>query len=140
MIREAVASESSGDAKKAKLEKTVRYEIAVKTDALFGTQCGNYAPFFDIDLDSPKEVRFYIRKKFFGDTPESPFDAQRIFGRISQYMTRQHEGLKIDFVPDASGGKAVITFTNPLKYAKDIEWFIQVADNMIFAYTMTQGR
>ncbi len=139
MIREAVAAETSGEAKKAKLERTVRYEIAVNTDALFGAQCKNYAPFFDVSLEAPTEVCFYIRKKFFGEKPDAPFDAKRIFDKISQYMKRQHESISMEFKQDASGGKVLVAFDNPLKYTKENEWFIQVVDDMIFVYTMIQS-
>lgn len=140
LIREAIANESAGDKKKAKLEKTVRYEIAVNTDALFATQCNNYCPFFDIDLDAPSSVDFYIRKKFFGDRGEAPFDAKILFDKIAQYMVRQHENLNIQFKPDASGGKAIIKFNAPIKYEKDIDRLIGIVDDMIFAYTVIQGK
>lgn len=140
MIREAVASDHSGEAKKSKLERTVRYEIAVKTDALFGTQCNNFCPFFDIDLVSPTNVSFYIRKKFFGEKQEAPFAAKDIFDKISQYMTRQHNGIQMSFAPDTSGGKAVITFAAPIQYEKDIKWLVSIVDDMIFVYTMLQEK
>lgn len=136
LIREATVSNHANENKKAKLDRIVRYEIAVKTDALFGTQCNNFCPFFDIDLDSPTNISFYIRKKFFGES----FDAQKIFNQIYPFMTRQHEGLKMTFLPDASGGKAIIEFDQPMKYDKDIQWLISVVDDMIFSYTMIQPR
>lgn len=140
LIREAFATETAGDAKKAKLERTVRYEIAVNTDALFATQCNNYCPFFDVDLDAPTSVDFYIRKKFFRDTPEAPFDAEAIFNKISQYMVRQHKNLSIEFKSDPSGGKATIRFQNSIKYEKDINDLISIVDDMIFAYTVIQHK
>ena len=71
---------------------------------------------------------------------EVPFAAQDLFDKISQYMTRQHEGIQMTFVPDASGGKAVITFATPIKYEKDVKWLVKVVDDMIFVYTMLQEK
>lgn len=83
---------------------------------------------------------FYIRKKFFRDTPEAPFDAKAIFNKISQYMVRQHKNLSIEFKSDPSGGKAIIRFQNSIKYEKDINDLISIVDDMIFAYTVIQHK
>ena len=66
LIRKATASETSGEAKKNKLEKTIRYEIAADTSVLFNNHSNNYTPFFDIAVDAPDKIAFYVRQKFFG--------------------------------------------------------------------------
>ena len=140
LIREAVASESSSEAKKAKLSKTVRYEIASKSDALFSNQCNNYCPFFDIDLDAPTEIYFYIRKKFFGEKCEAPFDAAKIFEKITIYMVRQHPNIQMKLKSDTSGGKVIIHFDAPLQYKSDIDNLMSIVDDMLFVYTVLQSK
>ncbi len=135
LIREATVTENSNEQKINKLKEVIRYEIASDIGVLFGKQSKSYAPFFDIDSENPTKVEFYIRKKFFSDTVENPFNAEKIYEHIYAYMIKRHDEYKITFLPDASGGKVVITFPAPLKYKKDIDELLEIVDDMIFIYT-----
>ncbi len=140
LIRQAEASETSGETKKAKLERVIRYEIASNTNALFGTKGMNYSAFFDINAEAPEKIEFYIRRKFFGDMEEGRFDAERIAGEIEKYMRRHYSELNTVFSPDASGGKLVISFSSRLESKKDVEKLIGIIDDMAFVYVaMKQG-
>lgn len=136
LIRQATASETSGEAKKNKLNRIIRYEIAADTNVLFNTHSDNYAPFFDITIDTPDKIEFYIRKKFFGVNKDDIFDAKKISDKIFIYMKKQHQELDIDFSHDTSGGKIIINFSQPLKYRNDIDMLVDIVDDMIFAYTI----
>ena len=133
LIRQAVARETSGANKVAKLEKVIRYEIAGNTDALFGTKGKNYSAFFDINAENPQRIEFYIRPKCFKVEDET-FDAEWIAGRIEQYMKSQHPQFNMTFSPDQSGGMFVIDFPEPLKSKKDVETLISIIDDMAFVY------
>lgn len=135
LVREAVATENSGEQKQNKLKRVIRYEIASDIGVLFGKESKVYAPFFDIDSENPTKVEFYIRRKFFSDTAENPFDAEKIYNHIEKYMTKRHEGYEITFSRDSSGGKVNITFPSPLKYEKDIKELLEIVDDMVFIYT-----
>lgn len=134
LIREAIVSENAGDAKKAKLDKVIRYEIAANVEALFGTQCRLYSPFFDINAENPQQIVFYIRKTFFKNTDEKPFDAESIATHIESYMKKRFLDYEMQFAPDSSGGKFIISFPEPLKYENDIKNLINIVDDMTFIY------
>ena len=135
LIRKEVISEGASDKKKNKLDKIVRYEIATDMGVLFSKESKSYAPFFEINLENPDSIEFYIRKKFFSDTAENPFDAKTISSDISEYMTKRYKDYSMKFKPDSSGGKFVISFGSPLKYLKDMEALSDVVDDMVFVYS-----
>lgn len=136
LIREATVTEKSTESRKNKLNKVIRYEIASDIKALFGTQCNNYAPFFDINAEKPTHIEFYIRKKFFSETSENPFNAETIYKNIELYMNKRYEGLNIVFSPDSNGGKCIIKFETELKYKSEIDKLINIIDDMVFVYTV----
>ena len=122
--------------KENKLKSIIRDEIAADTNVLFNTHSNNYAPFFDVAIDTPDKIEFYIRQKFFRVNNNETFNAEKISDKICIYMKKQHHEIDIDFSPDASGGKIIINFSQPLKYKKDIDMLIDIVDDMIFAYTV----
>ena len=134
LIRQAIASESSDENKVAKLEKVIRYEIAGNTDALFGKKGINYSAFFDISADKPSEIKFYIRKKFFGVEEGSTFIAEDISKSIELYMKKRYSKLEISFEPDKHGGKIAIGFDKVLDAKKDIEELMEIIDDMAFIF------
>ncbi len=138
LIREVKALETSPEAKKNKLEKVIRYEIATDTNVLFGKKSGLYSPFYDIELNSPNKIEFYVRQKFFGSKEDDIFDAEKISEKIFMYMKKQHKELNMSFLSDKSGGKIIIAFEQPLKYKKDIDVLVKIVDDMIFSYTLVK--
>ena len=136
LIREEMTTETSSDAKKLKLQKVIRYEIAANCDAIYGNQCKSYAPFFEVNLDNPDKVEFYIRKKFFSESEDNLFDANRIANNLKVYLSKRYENHGIEFIPDKSGGKFVIHFNEVLEDKAQIEQLISIIDDMIFIYVL----
>lgn len=134
LIREEVTTETSNEAKKTKLEKVIRYEIAKDCDAIYGKQCKSYAPFFEISVDDSDKVEFYIRKKFFSEEDDNSFDASRIANNLRAYMSKRYERYKMEFIADKSGGKFIIYFDEALVDKVQIEQLINIIDDMIFVY------
>lgn len=135
LIREAVSTENSSDAKRAKLEKVIRYEIAKDSDAIYRKQYEQqYVTFFDINTDKPDKVEFYIRKLFFGESDTKPFDADKIARNLQAYMYKRYQECNTQFVPDNSGGKFIVQFDDALVDKAQIDQLMCIIDDMIFIY------
>lgn len=105
-IRKAVKKENASEAKSKKLDEVIRYEIAAKIDVLLGKSCNDYLRFFDINAAQPSSITFFVREKFFGNSAENPYDAERISteisaslaGRFPEYkVTASADGITVDF-------------------------------------------
>ena len=136
LIREEVTTETSSDARKSKLQKVIRYEIAANCDAIYENQCKSYAPFFEVNLDSPDRVEFYIRKKFFSESEDNLFDANKIANNLKVYLSKRYDNIGTEFIPDKSGGKIVVHFAEVLVDKAQIEQLISIIDDMIFIYVL----
>ncbi len=136
LIREEMTTETSSEAKKSKLQKVIRYEIAANCDSIYGNQCKSYAPFFEVNLDNPDKVEFYIRKKFFSESEDNLFDANRIANNLKVYLSKRYENHGMEFIADKSGGKFVIHFNEALVDKAQIEQLISIIDDMIFIYVL----
>lgn len=136
LIREEMITETSSDAKKLKLQKVIRYEIATKADAIYENQSKSYAPFFEVNLDNPDKVEFYIRKKFFSESDNNLFDANKIANKLKSYISKRYECYGMEFIRDKSGGKSVIHFNEMLVDKAQIEQLISIIDDMIFIYVL----
>ena len=133
LIRKAVVKETDNDAKKSKLGKTIRYEIAKDVDALFGKE-STYIRFFDTQAENPTEIKFAIRKTFFGDAPNIPFSPEQIAKRLISYMGKNHEDSHFTYTLDKDGGLIIVSFDNPIKTAEQVEELISIVDDMLFAF------
>lgn len=136
LIREEMATEASSEAKKSKLQKIIRYEIAKDCNAIYGNQCKLYVPFFEVSVDNPNRVEFYIRKKFFAESEENLFDASKIANNLKAYMSKRYENYEMEFVADKSGGKFVIHFKEVFADTTQIEQLMNVIEDMIFIYVL----
>lgn len=136
LIREEVPTEASNEAKKSKLEKIVRYEIAANCDAIYENNCKSYAPFFEVSVENPDKVEFYIRKKFFAESTDNVFDAARIANNFKVFMNKRYVNVETEYVSDKSGGKFVIKFSETLEDKAQIEQLMSIIDDMIFIYVL----
>lgn len=133
LIRKAVVKETDNDAKKTKLGKTIRYEIAKDVNALFGKE-STYIRFFDTQAEKPTEIKFAIRKAFFGDTLERPFLPGQIANRLMGYMEKNHADSRFIYTADKDGGFVLVTFDSPVEKDKEVEELISIVDDMLFAF------
>lgn len=133
LIRKAEVKETDNDAKKFKLGKTIRYEIAKDVNALFGKE-STYIRFFDTQAEKPTEIKFAIRKAFFGDTPEHPFAPEQIAERLMGYMEKNHADSRFTYAADKDGGFVLVTFDSPIETDKEVEELISIVDDMLFAF------
>ena len=134
LIREEITTETSSEAKKTKLEKVIRYEIAKDCDAIYGKQCKSYAPFFEISLHNPDKVEFYIRKKFFAEDDDTSFNANEIATNLQIYISKRYMKYKTEFIADKSGGKFSIYFNEVLADEAQLEELMSIINDMIFVY------
>lgn len=133
LIRKVEAQDEDNEAKKNKLEKTIRYEIADDVNALFDVK-STYHRFFDIQDEHPTEIKFAIRKAFFGDSPERPYEPDKISKHLMGYMKKNHGECTMNYVPDKDGGFVVLYFKGPIETDKEIDDLITIVDDMLFAY------
>lgn len=135
LIKKVEIKDTDNDVKKNKLDKIIRYEIANDIDALFGKN-SSYIRFFDIEMkaDKPNKIKFAIRKSFFGDTPEHPFNPENIAKNLTGYMEKNHQESIFKYAPDEYGGFVVVSFKHLIETDKDIEELISIIDDMLFVY------
>jgi len=133
LIRKVEVKETDNDAKKNKLGKTIRYEIADNVNVLFNVK-SSFHRFFDIQAERPTEIKFAIRKAFFGDTVENSFNPQKISEHLMGYLKKNHPECSMNYVSDKDGGLVVIPFNNPIETDKEIEELISIIDDMLFVY------
>jgi|LSQX01.3.fsa_nt_gb hypothetical protein len=133
LIRKAEVKETDNVAKKSKLGKTIRYEIAKDVNALFGKE-STYIRFFDTQAEKPTEIKFAIRKAFFGDTPENPFAPEQIAEHLKGYVEKKHVDSSFKYAADKDGGFVLVTFDSPVETDKEVEELISIVDDMLFAF------
>lgn len=136
LIRQGIAKVTSSEAKKSKLQRLIRYEIAADCNVIYKETCNDYLTFFDFDLNNLDKVEFYIRKKFFLETEDNLFDAEKIANRLKAFLSKRYKDNKMEFVSDQSGGKLVVHLNEVLEDKKQLEQLISIIDDMIFIYVL----
>lgn len=80
------------------------------------------------------KIKFAIRKAFFGDTQEHPYNPQQISEHLMGYIKKNHKECSMNYVPDKDGGFVILSFKTQIENDKDIEELISIIDDMLFVY------
>lgn len=128
LIRKAVERETDSEAKTQKLNAVIRYEIASKTDVLFNKSQKEYPRFFDINAEHPSNITFFVTKTFFGETPECPYDAEKIAMKISASLATRFPEYKFNRI-DVNGNRGIVVeFGKELSTYDDAETLSKLID------------
>lgn len=128
LVKKAEEKDTDKENKKDKLQKVIRYEILSNVDCLFGAGKGSYLRYFDIDADAPSSITFFVREKFFGGSPEIPFDPMTIAKDISNSLAARFPDFDITYKSDKDGSEIKVNFGTILSTYEDAEAISKLID------------
>ena len=129
LIREHKANETN-EKDVLKNQELIRYDLAKNVEALFGKECNDYMRFFELKSESPEFIRFFVRKKFFGE----PFTPETIALHIKGFCERKYEQYAATYSIDKDGANITISFGKAMETSEDIEQLVSVIDDVLFLF------
>ncbi|MBR6513827.1 MAG: hypothetical protein IKT46_03225 [Clostridia bacterium] len=113
-----------------KNQEYIRYDLAKKVNSLFGEECNDYMRFFELKSESPEDIKFFVRKKFFGE----PFEPERIASHIKGFCERKYGQYKVTYALDKDGANITISFGKVMETAEDINSITAIVDDVLFLF------
>lgn len=113
-----------------KNQEFIRYDLAKNVDALFGAECKDYMRFFELKAHSPKQITFFVRKKFFGE----PFEPEKIATHVKGFCERKYNQYTTTYSLDKDGANITISFGKALENTKDIKEILSIVDDVLFLF------
>lgn len=117
-----------------KEEKTIRYNIANNSDALFSGEANGAERIFQLDKNNPEEICFYINKSFFDRQGGNDFDAQLIANQITVRLTAVYKNYDIRPFKNKNNYAIRVKFNKTMNSKEDIDMLIDLIDYTILLF------
>ena len=119
-------------AKRNKLEAVICYEMADNINVLFGTPCGNYKRFLEIETKTTTQVKLLVRKSFFDHPGFSEATLNTIGNNIKINLTTNFKDYKVEY--DEKNHNVLINTDKVMKSKTDAIELAKLVDASIMLY------
>ena len=117
-----------------KTEKVIRYKIASNSDALFNETAKSPERIFELEMENPTEIRFYINKSFFNKAGGSDFDGEKISAQIALRLQNVYKDYTVKTFPNGNNYGICVDFKRTLNTVEDIDELISLIDYTILLF------